>query len=207
VTTALYEAGYGSSRGLYEHAAARLGMTPDAYRRGGPAVAIDYTVIDCPVGRLLLAATARGVCRVSMAGADKVLEADLKREFPAAEVRRNDAVLSDWAREVLRRTRGEPPAVELPLDVRATAFQWRVWQLLQAIPLGETKTYCEIAKELGQPTAARAVARACATNPVSILIPCHRVVRTDGGLGGYRWGLDRKRKLLDGERRAADDEA
>lgn len=158
-----------------------------------------FTVIDSPLGRVLLAATERGVCRVSLADADADLEAELRREFPAAEKQRNHAVLSECAKEVLRRTRGELPAGEPLLDIHGTPFQKHVWQLLQAIPLGQTRSYRQIAEAMGRPTAARAVARACATNPVSILIPCHRVIREDGGLGGYRWGLERKRKLLQEE--------
>src|SRR5262249_12071921 len=147
-----------------------------------------------PLGRLLLAATERGVCMVSLGDDDATLERALRAEFPAAEVRRDGSGLGEWLAEGLRHLRGEQPHVGLPVDVRATAFQWRVWQELRKIPYGSTRTYGEVARALGQPTAARAVARACATNPVSVVVPCHRVVREDGGLGGYRWGLERKRK-------------
>jgi AraC family transcriptional regulator of adaptative response/methylated-DNA-[protein]-cysteine methyltransferase len=200
VTTALYEAGYGSASRVYERAADRLGMTPGTYRRGGRATTIRYTLTDCPLGRLLLAGTDRGVCAVYLGDADAPLEAELKGEFPAAGLRRDDEGLAGWAGVVRRHLEGQQAHLELPLDVRATAFQWRVWQHLRTIPRGQTRTYREVAEALGQPTAARAVARACATNPVSVVIPCHRIVRGDGGLGGYRWGLARKKQLLERER-------
>ncbi len=203
VTTALYEVGYGSSRSLYERASAQLGMTPGEYRRGGKGMCLRYTLADCPLGRLLLAATERGVSAVYLGDRDAVLEKALRKEYPAASVERDDNTLRVWLKELLDHLHGQQPHLELPLDVQATAFQWRVWQELQAIPAGSTRTYGEIAEALGQPTAARAVARACATNPVSVLIPCHRVIREDGELGGYRWGLHRKRALLDREKKEA----
>ena len=203
VTTALYEVGYGSSRGLYERASAQLGMTPGAYRCGGKGMSLRYTLADCPLGRLLLAATERGVSAVYLGDRDAELEAALRTEYPAATVSRDDHTLSVWLKELLDHLHGQQPHLDLPLDVQATAFQWRVWQELQAIPAGTTRTYGEIAEALGQPTAARAVARACATNPVSVIIPCHRVIREDGGLGGYRWGLHRKRALLEREKTEA----
>jgi AraC family transcriptional regulator of adaptative response/methylated-DNA-[protein]-cysteine methyltransferase len=199
VTTALYEAGYGSSSRLYERASSQLGMTPGTYQRGGRAVEIRYALADCPLGRLLLAATERGVCAVYLGDADGPLETALAKEYPAARVERDDRRLAPWLGELLDHLRGRRPHLDLPLDVQATAFQWRVWQELQRIPYGSTRTYRQIAERLGQPTAARAVARACATNPVSVVIPCHRVVRGDGNLGGYRWGLGRKQQLLDQE--------
>jgi AraC family transcriptional regulator of adaptative response/methylated-DNA-[protein]-cysteine methyltransferase len=200
VTTALHEAGYGSTSRIYERAGEQLGMTPGAYRQGGKAVAVGYTLIDCPLGRLLLAGTDKGVCAVYLGDADEALERELKREFPAAALSRDDAGLLGWADAVRVYLQGSLPHLDLPLDVRATAFQWRVWQQLRAIPRGQTRTYRQVAEAMGQPTGARAVARACATNPVSVIIPCHRVIRGDGGLGGYRWGLDRKQKLLDKEK-------
>ncbi len=200
VTVALYEAGYGSSSRLYERAGQQLGMTPGTYRRGGQGTQIRYTVADSPLGRLLLAATERGICALYLGERDQPLEEALSREFPEAERERDESGLCTWLDEVLRHLQGRQPHLDLPLDVRATAFQWRVWQELRAIPYGQTRTYKEIAESLGQPTAARAVARACATNPVSVVIPCHRVVRGDGDLGGYRWGLERKEKLLARER-------
>jgi AraC family transcriptional regulator of adaptative response/methylated-DNA-[protein]-cysteine methyltransferase len=200
VTPALYDAGYGSSSRLYERAGAALGMTPATYRKGAPGVEIDFTIAESPLGRLLLAATVRGVCRVMIGGNDTVLERDLRQEYPRATVRRNDGILSAQVRTLLEHLRGRSPHAALPLDVRATAFQWRVWRQLQAIPYGETRTYREVAAAIGKPSATRAVARACATNPVALLIPCHRVIRTDGSMGGYRWGIPRKEKLLAQER-------
>ncbi len=202
VTSAMYEAGYGSSSRLYERAATQLGMTPGAYRQGGKATRIRYALTECPLGRLLLAATERGVCAVSLGDTDGPLEAFLHGEYPAAEITRDDAQLRPWVEEVLRHLQGRQPHLDLPLDVRATAFQWRVWQELCRIPLGSTRTYREVAAAIGQPAAVRAVARACATNPVAVVVPCHRVVRTDGGLGGYRWGIERKEKLLEQEKEA-----
>jgi AraC family transcriptional regulator of adaptative response/methylated-DNA-[protein]-cysteine methyltransferase len=206
VTMAMMEAGYDSSSRLYERASSQLGMTPATYQRGGRAVQVRYTVAPCPLGRLLLAGTERGICAVYLGDGDAKLEAELSREFPAAELRRDDDGLRAWVSELIDHLRGQQPHLDLPLDVRATAFQWRVWQELQAIPYGSTRSYSEIARALGQPSAARAVARACATNPVSVLIPCHRVVREDGDLGGYRWGLERKQALLDHEKETKEGE-
>jgi AraC family transcriptional regulator of adaptative response/methylated-DNA-[protein]-cysteine methyltransferase len=200
VTTAMYEAGYGSSSRLYERAATHLGMTPATYHRGGKSMQIRYTLVDCPLGRLLLAGTGHGVSALYLGDDDAKLEAALTKEYPAAKVERDDGGLKPWMAELLEHLRGDRPHLDLPLDVQATAFQWRVWQELRKIPYGSTSTYLQIAQALGQPTAARAVARACATNPVSVVIPCHRAVRGDGGLGGYRWGLDRKQQLLDREK-------
>src|SRR5262245_25661041 len=196
VTTAMYQAGYGSSSRLYERAAAQLGMTPGGYRRGGKGMSIRYTITDSPLGRLLLAGTDRGVSALYLGDGDAELEAALKREYPAAVVRREDGGLGPWLKAVLDHLGGGLPHLDLPLDVQATAFQWRVWQELRKIPYGSTRTYTQVAAALGRPTAVRAVARACATNPVSVVIPCHRVVRGDGDLAGYRWGVARKKKLL-----------
>lgn len=200
VTPAMYDAGYGSSSRLYERAGTAFGMTPATYRRGGLGATIDFSIIESPLGRLLVAATARGVCRVTIGDVDAAMEDELRQEYPHANVRRNDRILSAQVRPLLGYLRGRAPHPELPLDVRATAFQWRVWRQLRAIPYGETRTYQQVARELGAPTAARAVARACATNPVALLIPCHRVIRTDGSMGGYRWGIQRKEHLLANER-------
>ncbi len=200
VTMALYEVGYGSCRGLYERASAHLGMTPATYRRGGEGMRLRYALADGPLGRVLLAVTDRGVSAVYLGERDAELEKALRKEYPAAEVERDGGRLGAWLGELLDHLRGERPHLDLPLDVQATAFQWRVWQELRAIPYGSTRTYGEIAEALGRPRAARAVARACATNPVSVLVPCHRVVRDDGDLGGYRWGLARKRALLECEK-------
>ncbi|MBV9121938.1 MAG: methylated-DNA--[protein]-cysteine S-methyltransferase [Planctomycetes bacterium] len=206
VTTALYEAGFGSSSRLYERAAGQLGMTPGTYQKGGRATCIRYTLAACPLGRLLLAGTDRGICAVKLGDTDAHLESLLRREYPAAEIQHDDAGLSSWLAELLEHLEGRQPHLELPLDVQATAFQWRVWQALQAIPYGSTRSYRAIARAVGQPSASRAVARACATNPVAVIIPCHRVVREDGSLGGYHWGLERKQALLDQERRTANTE-
>ncbi len=202
VTMAMIEAGYGSSSRLYERASSQLGMTPATYRRGGPATTIRYTLADCALGRLLLAGTERGICAVYLGDRDGQLETELAREFPAAARQREDAELNAWVSAIVNHLDGKQPHLDLPLDVRATAFQWRVWQELRAIPYGSTRSYRDIARALGQPKAVRAVARACATNPVSVVIPCHRVVREDGSLGGYRWGLERKQALLEKEKEA-----
>jgi AraC family transcriptional regulator of adaptative response/methylated-DNA-[protein]-cysteine methyltransferase len=156
-------------------------------------------VADCSLGRVLVAGTGRGLCAVYLGDSDARLEKALAEEYPRAELRRDRNGLTEWVRALVSHLAGEERRLNLPLDVQATAFQRRVWQQLQAIPYGATRTYSQIARQLGRPKAARAVARACATNPVSVVIPCHRVVREDGSLGGYRWGLDRKRRLLDQE--------
>jgi AraC family transcriptional regulator of adaptative response/methylated-DNA-[protein]-cysteine methyltransferase len=196
VTEAGFEAGYGSMGRLYERASGPLGMPPGTYRRGAEGVSLRYTVTDSPLGRLLVAATDRGVSAVYLGDADGPLEKALVEEYPAAERIRDDAGLTPTVKAILSHLEGRLPRLDLPVDVKATAFQWSVWQALRAIPLGETRSYGEVAKALGQPTGARAVARACATNPVSIVIPCHRVVGSDGRLSGYRWGIERKRALL-----------
>ncbi len=203
VTTALYDAGFGSASRLYERSNALLGMTPATYRRGGAGAIIDYTIASSSAGRLLVAGTSRGIAAIFLGERDATLQAALRREFPEATIRCRSKLLSSWVRTLKVHLAGRQPHLELPLDVRATAFQWRVWQALQRIPYGRTSTYSEIARTLGQPKAARAVARACATNPVSVLIPCHRVVREGGGLGGYRWGLACKQGLLERERLAS----
>ena len=201
VTTALYDAGYGSSSRLYERSDARLGMTPATYRRGGRGMRIRFACADSPAGRLLVAATERGLCAVQLGEDDDALETALRREFPEAEIAADAAGLGALVAAVLARL-DAGPSPALPLDVRATAFEQQVWAALQEIPPGTTRTYGEVAAALGRPGAARAVARACAANPVALVVPCHRVVRGDGGLGGYRWGEERKRRLLARERRA-----
>jgi AraC family transcriptional regulator of adaptative response/methylated-DNA-[protein]-cysteine methyltransferase len=200
VSPAVYEAGYGSSSRVYEHAHAQLGMTPATYARGGAGAEIAFAVVPCSLGKLLVAATPRGVCRVSLGDSAASLEADLAAEFPAARVRKDRAGLERWVTAILAYLEGSEPSLAVPLDIRATAFQRRVWQELQAIPYGETRSYADVARRIGRPTANRAVARACATNPAALIIPCHRVVREDGALGGYRWGIDRKSALLEQER-------
>ncbi len=205
VAGALYEAGYGSSSRLYERAPSQLGMTPATYRKGGAGARMAYALRDCTLGRLLVAATGTGVSFVAFGDSDKALVESLREEFPAAEIESDERRLGSWIEVVVAQIDSAAPPAGLPLDVRATAFQWRVWQELCAIPAGETRTYQDIARSLGQPGAARAVGRACATNPVSLLVPCHRAVRRDGGLGGYRWGLARKEALIAAERAAAAD--
>ena len=204
VTRAMYDAGYGSSSRLYERTASQLGMTPDKYRRGAIAAAIRYTCADSPLGRMLIAATERGICAIQFARTDGELLAGLKREFPFAARKPDDGGLKSWVGALLRHMLGKNTDADssLPLDIRATAFQRRVWTYLQSIPFGATRSYSEVAKAIGQPAAARAVARACATNPVAVAIPCHRVVREDGNMGGYRWGMNRKKTLLEIERGA-----
>ena len=203
VTMALYEAGYGSSSRLYESSTQRLGMTPGAYRDGGRGVEIRYAVTDTPIGPVLVAATERGICSVRLGAREQAMAAELGREFPAAVIRRDRNGMSDWIRTLARHLEGREARLDLPVDIRVTAFQWRVYEALRAIPYGETRTYKEVARSIGKPKAARAVGRACATNPVGIVIPCHRVVREGGGLGGYAWGLGIKRQLLESERRGA----
>jgi len=203
VAGALYAAGYGSPSRLYERADAQLGMTPATYRRDGKGAVIDFTTVRAPLGRLLVAATERGLAAVSLGADDARLEQALRAEYPAAEIRRADARLKPWVAQILAHLAGERMSLALPLDLRATAFQWRVWRALQQIPYGSTATYSEIAAAIGAPRAARAVARACANNRVGIVIPCHRVLREDGALGGYRWGIERKEKLLATEKAKA----
>jgi len=200
VSPAIYDAGYGSSSRVYERAASALGMTPAAYRRGGGGATIRYVATPSPLGVLLVAATERGVCRISLGDAPAALERDLHAEFPNAEIRREPGALAVWVQRILRHLDGRAPHLDLPLDIRATAFQQRVWAELRRIPFGATRSYQAVARAIGRPRAARAVARACATNPVCLAIPCHRVVRGDGAPGGYRWGPERKRALLERER-------
>jgi AraC family transcriptional regulator of adaptative response/methylated-DNA-[protein]-cysteine methyltransferase len=201
VTRAMYDAGYGSSSRLYERTASQLGMTPDKYRRGAIAAAIRYTCADSPLGRMLIAATERGICSIQFAPTDGELIEGLKREFPFAGRKSDDGGLQSVVAALLKHMRGKDLDSLLPLDIRATAFQRRVWTYLQKIPFGATRSYSQVAKAIGRPTAARAVARACATNPVAVAIPCHRVVREDGSMGGYRWGVERKKDLLEMEQR------
>jgi AraC family transcriptional regulator of adaptative response/methylated-DNA-[protein]-cysteine methyltransferase len=200
VTNSLYESGFNSSSRLYEHASEELGMTPATYSRGGRGVDISYTTADSSMGRLLVAVTERGVCAVRMADSDADLEKDLREEFPNAELKRDDSALRESVQKILNHLDKNEPRLDLPLDIKATAFQRQVWEHLRAIPYGQTVSYGDVAKALGKPGAVRAVGRACATNPVALVIPCHRVVREDKTLGGYRWGLDRKKKLLEHER-------
>lgn len=202
VTTALLEAGYGSSSRFYERAADTLGMSPSRYRRGGEGERIRYALAGSSLGRLLVAETERGVCAVALGDSDEALRQNLAREFRAATIVADRRALARSIDEVLAHLAGRTPRLDLPLDIRATAFQWQVWNALGQIPRGETRTYGEVARAIGHPGAARAVARACAANPVALAIPCHRVVPGAGGQGGYRWGTARKRALLSLERAA-----
>ena len=197
VTRAMYDAGYGSSSRLYEKTASQLGMTPDKYRRGAIAASIRYACADSPLGRMLIAATDRGVCAIQFAHSDGELIEGLKREFPFAVRKPDNDGLQTWVAALLQKMSGRELNAAIPLDIRATAFQRQVWSYLQSIPFGATRSYGQVAKAIGQPSASRAVARACATNPVAVAIPCHRVVRGDGNISGYRWGVERKKTLLE----------
>ncbi len=203
IADALYETGYGSTSRVYERSNAQLGMTPATYRKGGKNMKIGYAIAKSSLGKILVAATERGVSAVYLGDADAKLVEELRAEYPRAEITAAGDSFERWVKEIVQRVEGNPPRLELPLDLQATAFQRRVWQELQRIPRGSTRTYSQVAKALGKPKAVRAVARACATNPVSIVVPCHRVIREDGSLAGYRWGLSRKQQLLAQESAAA----
>ena len=199
VARALYAAGYGSSSRFYDQARDALGMTPATYRRGGAGMTIEFATTDSPVGRLLAAATERGICAISLGDDEPSLEAALVAEYPRATIHRNDEALQPVLAALRDHVAQGRPLAALPLDVGGTPFQREVWHTLRTIPAGECRSYGEVAATLGKPGAARAVARACAANPVAVVIPCHRVVRGDGEPGGYRWGIERKRALLAGE--------
>ncbi|MGI8746277.1 MAG: bifunctional DNA-binding transcriptional regulator/O6-methylguanine-DNA methyltransferase Ada [Bryobacteraceae bacterium] len=198
VTRAMYDAGYGASSRLYERTGGQFGMTPGAYRKGGEGMQIRYSIAPSAFGKLLVAATDRGICSVQFGDSEDDLATGLRQEFSAAQIHAEAA--GEWASELLRRLAGHPLAKDLPVDIRATAFQRRVWEHLQSIPYGQTQSYAEVAQAIGHAKATRAVARACAANPIAVAIPCHRVIRSDGGLGGYRWGIKRKKALLENER-------
>jgi len=200
VTTAMLDAGFGSSSRLYEKASASLGMTPAQYRKGGRGAVIRFATAACRLGYLLLAATERGICAVKLGGDPRKLEQQLREEYPAAGVAEDRAALQGWIDLVLENWGSSQAAQALPLDIRGTLFQMRVWHLLRRIPRGETRTYSEVAAQLKQPRAVRAVAQACAANPAALLVPCHRVIRVDGNLAGYRWSPERKAALLEMER-------
>jgi AraC family transcriptional regulator of adaptative response/methylated-DNA-[protein]-cysteine methyltransferase len=196
VTAAMYDAGFGSSSRLYESVGEKMGMTPAAYKKGGKGVTINYTITDSELGRILVARTIKGLCNVAFADGDEALEANLRKEYPNAEIVSDAAVLKDFVDEILKHLAGKKKRLDLPLDIQATAFQMQVWELLRRIPYGETVTYSQIAEMLGDKKKVRAVAQACANNRVAVVIPCHRVVGKDGKLTGYRWGIERKEKLL-----------
>jgi len=208
VTDAIYDAGYGSGSRVYEKTGQLLGMTPATYRRGAAGVALRYTTLKIPLGRLLVAATERGICSVALGNDDATLLAGLRDEFPKASIERVDAGRDEWLAAVVARVQadiggatGSEAAPMPPVDIRATAFQWRVWQALQKIPRGSTRSYSDIAAAIGAPRSVRAVANACARNRLAVVVPCHRVIREDGSLGGYRWGIARKQDLLARESR------
>jgi len=203
VTTAMYEAGYGSSRGLYEKAASGMGMTPATYKKGGKGMKINFVVTDCELGKLLVARTSRGVCSVTLGDSSEALIGGLAKEFTNAEIAEDvaeDAELRTAVDAILAYMSGKNRRLVLPLDLKATAFQLQVWEFLQKIPYGETRSYSEVAEALGDKKKVRAVAQACARNRVAMVIPCHRVVASTGELAGYRWGVERKKRLLDSER-------
>lgn len=201
VTASLHGSGFGSSSRLYERARSRLGMTPGTSLNGGEGMTIDFDLLKSPLGRMLIAATPAGICTVEFGDSDRTLVRALRKRYPRAMVRRSPALLRRAGKRLRRILAGKPDDATLPLDARATAFQARVWEELRAIPAGATRSYGEIARRIGRPAAARAVARACASNRLAVLIPCHRAVAADGGLSGYRWGRERKRTLLDLERK------
>ncbi len=203
VADAVAGSGYGSESRVYEKTGALLGMTPGAARRGGEGELIRTAFADCPFGRLLVGATGKGVCFIGFAEPDEALLGDLRQRFPRAQIVADDTTLADAVTAVLAFLEEPKQGLELPLDLRGTAFQQRVWRTLCQIPAGETRTYSELARMVGDPRAVRAVARSCARNPVSLAVPCHRVIGSDGGLTGYRWGVPRKRALLAKERAAA----
>lgn len=200
VAAATYEAGYGSPSRVYEASPTGRGMSPATYRRGGAGAEIGFVTVRVPLGWLLVASTAAGICAVKLGDSARALEAELRDEFPHATIEADAIVKPDWITSIVDSLGGTRRGIDLPLDVRGTAFQWRVWRALQRIAPGETQSYSDVARAIGQPAAVRAVARACATNPVCLVIPCHRVVGKDGGLGGYRWGVSRKARLLKDEK-------
>ncbi|MFY9744911.1 MAG: bifunctional DNA-binding transcriptional regulator/O6-methylguanine-DNA methyltransferase Ada [Acidobacteriaceae bacterium] len=200
VTDAIYDAGYSGPGRAYENT--QLGMAPGEYRAGGRDAHIGYAIGDCPLGKVLIAATERGLCSVILGDSDKELARQLRAQFPLAKIQPEPRLASMLA-QVISQFSEHPATLDLPLDLRATAFQMRVWEALRRIPRGETRSYAQLAASLGQPTAVRAVARACATNPVAVVVPCHRVIGSNGKPTGYRWGIERKEKLLAIERGTA----
>jgi AraC family transcriptional regulator, regulatory protein of adaptative response / methylated-DNA-[protein]-cysteine methyltransferase len=202
VTQAIYGAGYNSSSRFYERSAETLGMTPGEYQNGGDGTIIRYAFAACPLGLALIAGTARGICSISFGNDRAALEADLRKSFPKASFEKADRSFDAWVKTIVDHIKTPASRIDLPLDIRGTAFQQRVWQALREIPVGQTTSYSELAARIGQPSAVRAVARACATNNIAAIIPCHRVIGTNGSLTGYRWGIERKRQLLKQEQAA-----
>ncbi|MBD2245543.1 bifunctional DNA-binding transcriptional regulator/O6-methylguanine-DNA methyltransferase Ada [Nostoc sp. FACHB-888] len=196
IAHALYDTGYGSSSQLYEKAPKQLGMTPKTYQQAGKAINIVYAIAPCPLGYLLVATTEKGICAVKLGDKANKLEHILNQEFHQAQIMRDDHTHKEWIQAILNLIAGDETHLDLPLDVRGTAFQKQVWQALQKIPYSETRTYTDIARDIAKPLAVRAVGNACGANPTALIVPCHRVLRNDGSLGGYRWGIERKQKLL-----------
>jgi len=203
VTDAMYDAGFNSSGRFYEAAPAILGMTPTAFRKNGEGVDIRFAVAQCSLGALLVAASDTGICEIALDADPETLVQNLQDRFKAARLIGADAEFETWVAAVVGFVEDPSRGLDLPLDVRGTAFQRRVWEALREIPVGATATYTQVAERIGNPRAVRAVARACATNNIALAIPCHRVVRTDGSMAGYRWGIDRKRELIAREAQAA----
>jgi len=199
VTDAIYDAGYSSSSRAYESSAAQLGMTPSAFQRAGKGAEINFTVVSTELGKLLIAATRRGVCSVRFGEDEAGLLHELRQEFAAATLQRNDGMLRRISSQICGLLRDPSIPPDIPLDIRGTAFQQQVWNALRRIPSGETRSYTSMAQAIGKPEAVRAVANACAANPIALLVPCHRVVQKNGSLAGYRWGKQRKAALLEKE--------
>jgi AraC family transcriptional regulator of adaptative response/methylated-DNA-[protein]-cysteine methyltransferase len=202
VTEAIYASGFSSSSRVYERAARAIGMTPRRYQDRGRGERIRFSIVPSALGRLLVASTDKGICAVQLGDDDAALEGLLREEFSGAAIERNDREHADWVQGVVGIAEGRSPHTSLPIDIRGTAFQQQVWRALQKIPAGRTRSYADVARSIGHPGAVRAVGSACGANPTALVVPCHRVVRTDGALGGYRWGLDRKRQLLESEKTA-----
>lgn len=200
VIDAMYEAGFGSSSRLYENVAEKIGMTPAIYKKGGKNMKIDYTITNCDLGKLLVARTEKGICAVTFGDDDETLFENLQKEFAKAEISENGKNLKDFVEAILANLAGKNKTLDLPLDIQATAFQMRVWEALRKIPYGETVSYQDIAEKIGNKKAVRAVATACASNRAALVIPCHRVVRSNGELSGYRWGVERKKAILEKEK-------
>ncbi|MBG1270557.1 bifunctional DNA-binding transcriptional regulator/O6-methylguanine-DNA methyltransferase Ada, partial [Nostoc sp. WHI] len=196
IADAVYNTGYGSSSQLYEKAPKQLGMTPKTYQQAGKTILIVYAIASCPLGYLLVATTEKGICAVKLGDEANKLEHTLLEEFNQADIVRNDQIHKEWIQAILDFIAGDETHLDLPLDVRGTAFQKQVWQALQKIPYGETRTYTDIACDIAKPQAVRAVGNACGANAIALIVPCHRVLRSDGSLGGYHWGIERKQKLL-----------
>lgn len=199
VTDAMYEAGFNSSSRLYENVAEKLGMTPKTYAKKGKNMMIDYTITNCDLGKLLVARSEKGVCAVTFGDDEKTLVENLFNEYSRAEFTENSANLKDYVKAILANLEGKNKTLDLPLDLQATAFQMRVWDILRKIPYGETVSYSDVATQIGNKNSVRAVATACASNRVALVIPCHRVIGKSGDLSGYRWGIERKAKILQKE--------